>query len=328
MGPLEARAIRQEQSDRIRSNGTNAFLEVTMRERWRQMVGIGVLLAGTVALMAGEVAARQQAKGAPFTTDIMKIKEGLYVIPGYDGVATGGNVAVRVTSEGVIIVDDKLPTLYTDIVDKVKGVTPLPIKYVLSTHQHGDHTGSNAAFLKTAEILMHRNARANMITQNLPGPGRIVYNDQQSVFFGGVEVQLRYMGRGHTSGDSVIYFPDLRTIHTGDLVVWGKRSQGTTLTPFMDYAAGNGSGKEWVATLDKILALDFDTAIPGHGPVLTKADVSAFRDKMQTLNQRMATFISSGGTKQDIASRIKLDDINWPFQADALYGLYDELSKR
>lgn len=299
-----------------------------MRDRRRQMAGVGVLLAGGLALVAADVAGRQQPKGEPFTTAILKVKDGLWVIPGYDGAATGGNVAVRVTSEGVMIVDDKLPTLFTDIVDKVKSVTPLPIKYVLSTHQHGDHTGSNAAFLPTAEILMHRNARANMIREKLAGPGRIVFNDQQSVFLGGVEVQMRYMGRGHTNGDSVIYFPDLRTIHTGDLVVWGKRSQGTTLTPLMDYAAGDGSGKEWVATLDKILALDFDAAIPGHGPVLTKADVRVFRDKMQTLNERMTALIASGGRKEDIASRITLDDLGWPFPAGGLNGLYDELARR
>jgi len=89
----------------------------------------------------------------------------------------------------------------------------------LNTHQHYDHTGSNAQFLATTEILMHRNARANMIKGNLPGAGRITFTDQQSVFLGGVEVQMLYMGRGHTDGDSVIYFPDLRTVHTGDLVV-------------------------------------------------------------------------------------------------------------
>ena len=82
--------------------------------------------------------------------------------------------------------------------------------------------GSNAQFLATTEILMHRNARANMIKGNLPGPGRITFTDQQSVFLGGVEVQMRDKGRGHTDGDSVIYFPDLRTVHTGALVVWGK----------------------------------------------------------------------------------------------------------
>jgi len=298
-----------------------------MGNRRRQALTIGTLLAAALAWLAPDAPGAQQRTGEPFITAISKLKDGLYVIPGYDGAATGGNVAVRVTSEGVIIVDDKLPTLYTDIVSKVKSVTPQPIKYVLSTHQHGDHTGANAEFLKSAEILMHRNARANMITQNLPGPGRIVYTDQQSVFLGGVEVQMRYMGRGHTNGDSVIYFPDLRTVHTGDLVVWGKRSQGTTLTPNMDYATGNGSGKEWAATLDKLLALDFDAAIPGHGPVLTKAEVRTFRDKMQTLNERMTAFIRGGGKKQDIASRVKVDDLGWPFPDGGLNGLYDELSR-
>jgi glyoxylase-like metal-dependent hydrolase (beta-lactamase superfamily II) len=293
----------------------------------RAIVSVALLLAGAICITA-TAAGRQQAAGEPFTTAITKIKDGLYVIPGYDGAATGGNVAVRVTSEGVIIVDSKLPTLYSDIVSKVRSVSPVPIKYVLSTHQHGDHTGANAEFLKTAEILMHRNARANMVTEKLAGPGRIVYDSRQSVFLGGVEVEMRYLGRGHTNGDSVIYFEDLRTIHTGDLVLWGKRSQGTTLTPFMDYAAGNGSGREWVATLDSILAMDFDTAIPGHGPVLTKDQVRTFRNKMQTLNERMADLVRSGGTKQDIATRIKVDDLDWPFPAGALDGLFDELSAR
>jgi cyclase len=286
-----------------------------------------VLFAALAALAGVTVAGGQQPTGEPFSTAITKLKEGLYLIPGYDGAATGGNVAVRVTSDGVIIVDSKIPVLYDDIVTKVKSVSPLPIKYLLNTHQHGDHTGSNAQFLKTTEILMHRNARANMLKENLAGPGRIVYTDQQSVFLGGAEVQMRYMGRGHTNGDSVIYFPDLRTVHTGDLVVWGKRSQGTVLTPLMDYAAGHGSGREWVATLDKVLALDFDTAIPGHGPVLTKDQIRTFRNKMQTLNDRMAALIKAGGKKTDIATRIKLDDLEWPFPPNGLDGLFDELSK-
>ena len=292
----------------------------------RLIVSLALLLTGAICMTAA--AGRQQPAGDPFTTAITKIKDGLYVIPGYDGAATGGNVAVRVTQEGVIIVDSKLPTLYSDIVSKVGQVSKLPIKYVLSTHQHGDHTGANAEFLKTAEILMHRNARANMVRQKLAGPGRIVYDSRQSVFLGGVEVQMRYLGRGHTNGDSVIYFEDLRTIHTGDLVLWGKRSQGTTLTPLMDYAAGSGSGREWVATLDNILAIDFDTAIPGHGPVLTKDQVRTFRNKMQTLNERMADLVRSGGSKQDIAARVRVDDLDWPFPAGALDGLFDELSAR
>lgn len=286
------------------------------------------ILLGVVGLTAITLAGAQQPRGEPYSTAIMKVKDGLYVIPGYDGAATGGNVAVRVTSEGAIIVDDKLPTLYADIVQKVASVTKQPITYVLSTHQHGDHTGANAEFLKTADILMHANARANMLAEKLPGPGRIVYTDQQALHLGGAEVRMHYMGRGHTNGDSVVYFPDLKTIHTGDLVVWGKRSQGTTLTPFMDYTAGHGSGREWVTTLDNVLKLDFDAAIPGHGPVLTKADVKAFRDKMATLNERMAAYVRAGGTKADIGTRLKLDGLDWPFAPNALDGLFDELSAR
>jgi glyoxylase-like metal-dependent hydrolase (beta-lactamase superfamily II) len=199
---------------------------------------------------------------------------------------------------------------------------------VLNTHQHFDHTGSNAAFLKTAEILMHRNARANMIAEKLPARAHRLQRPPV-VVLGGIEIQMHYMGRGHTNGDSVIYFEDLKTVHTGDLVVWGKRSQGTILTPNMDYTAGHGSGKEWVATLDNILKLDFDTAIPGHGPVLTKAQVKIFRDKMQTLNERSGGVDFKGdGRKQGHRDPAQNRRSGLAFPAGALDGLFDELAPR
>jgi cyclase len=235
-----------------------------------------MLALAAIAAAAIPFAASQQPTGEPFSTEIRKIKDGLYVIPGYDGAVTGGNVAVRVTSEGTIIVDDRLPPSSAEIASKVKSVTPQPIKYVLSTHGHGDHTGGHPEFIKVAEIIAHRNNRANMLRSRLPAPPRVVFSDQAAVFLGGVEVQAIHMGRGHTNGDAVIYFPDLRTVHTGDLVVWGKRTDGSTLTPFVDRASG-GSLVEWITTLDGVLKLDFDTAIPGHGPVLTKENIRSFR---------------------------------------------------
>jgi glyoxylase-like metal-dependent hydrolase (beta-lactamase superfamily II) len=288
----------------------------------RIIVALGLTAA---ALTVGPIAARQQPKGEPFSTAITKLKDGLYVIPGYDGAVTGGNVAVRVTSEGVIIVDDKFPPASTEIVPKVRSVTSQPIKYVLSTHNHGDHTGGHPEFIKTAEIIAHRNARENMVKGKQAAPPRIVFNDQADLFLGGVEVQARYMGRGHTNGDSVIYFRDLRTVHTGDLVVWGKRTDGTVLTPFMDYSNG-GSLTEWIATLEKVLQLDFDAAIPGHGPVLTKDDVRAFRQKLVTLRQRAADLIQSRVSRNDFMGKLKIDDLNWPFPKERIEALYDELT--
>jgi cyclase len=290
----------------------------------RLLVALGLAAA---ALAAGPIAARQQPTGEPFSTAIMKLKDGLYVIPGYDGAVTGGNVAVRVTSEGVIIVDDKFPPASTEIAPKVRSVTSQPIKYVLSTHNHGDHTGGHPEFIKTAEIIAHRNARENMVKGKQAAPPRIVFNDQAELFLGGVQVQARYLGRGHTNGDAVIYFPDVRTVHTGDLVVWGKRTDGSVLTPFMDYSNG-GSLTEWIGTLEKVLQLDFDAAIPGHGPVLTKNDVGAFRQKLITLRDRAQGLVRSGVSRTDFTGKLKIDDLNWPFPKERIDPLFDELTAK
>ena len=125
------------------------------------------------ALSTIPFAAGQQPTGDPFSTEIRKVKDGLYVIPGYDGAVTGGNVAVRVTSEGTIIVDDRLPPSSAEIAGKVRSVTSQPIRYVLSTHGHGDHTGGHPEFIKVAEIVAHRNNRANMVRSKLAAPPRL-----------------------------------------------------------------------------------------------------------------------------------------------------------
>jgi glyoxylase-like metal-dependent hydrolase (beta-lactamase superfamily II) len=284
---------------------------------------IVLLTVVAAALTTIPFAAVQQPTGDPFSTEIRKVKDGLYVIPGYDGAVTGGNVAVRVTSEGTIIVDDRLPPSSAEIAGKVKSVTSQPIKYVLSTHGHGDHTGGHPEFIQVAEIIAHRNNRANMIRSKLAAPPRVVFSDQVAVFLGGIEAQAIHFGRGHTNGDAVIYFPDLRTVHTGDLVVWGKRTDGTTLTPFVDRASG-GSLAEWVTTLDGVLKLDFDTAIPGHGPVLTKDNVRTFHRNLVTLRQRITDVVKSGAKQEEFGAKLKTDDLGWPFPPERLKELWDE----
>ena len=281
------------------------------------------LSLAAAALSTIPFAAGQQPTGDPFSTEIRKVKDGLYVIPGYDGAVTGGNVAVRVTSEGTIIVDDRLPPSSAEIAGKVRSVTSQPIKYVLSTHGHGDHTGGHPEFITVAEIVAHRNNRANMLRSKLAAPPRLVFTDQAAVFLGNVEAQAIHLGRGHTNGDAVIYFPDLRTIHTGDLVVWGKRTDGSVLTPFVDRASG-GSLVAWITTLDGVLKLDFDTAIPGHGPVLTKDNIRTFHRNLVTLRQRMTDVVKAGAKKEELGAKLKTDDLGWPFPPERLNELWDE----
>ena len=162
-----------------------------------------------------------------------------------------------------------------------------------------------------------------MIRGNQAGPPSIVYTDQTAVFLGDTEVRAHYVGRGHTDGDSVIYFPDLRTVHTGDLIVGG--------TLFIDYGNG-GTSVEWLDTIDNILELDFDTVIPGHGGLMTKDDVREFRSKIETLQQRGRELISQGVSKDEFGSRLNADDIGWQIEGSlfgraSLSGFYDELSR-
>jgi len=130
------------------------------------------------------------------------------------------------------------------------------------------------------------------------------------------------MGRGHTDGDAVIYFPDLRTVHGGDLL--------HGIAPFIDYSNG-GSSAGWVGTLNNILSLDFETAIPGHGSIMSRDDVVEFRNQMEAVRARMAGLIRSGMPKSEASSGIVTSDLSWTMQGNGLFmqrsvlGLYDEI---
>jgi cyclase len=243
-----------------------------------------------------------QTQSQPPQLSIVKVKDDLYSIEG-----DGGNVAVYVTSEGLILVDDKYDRDFDAIMAQIKTVTSQPVKYILSTHYHADHSGGNVKFLPTAEIISTQNARTNIVqhvqSNAPPGmlPARITFTDESAVFLGGKEVRARYFGRGHTNGDAVIYFPALRTIHTGDLMA------GTT--PLIDYPGG-GSVVEWTKTLDAALKLDFDTVIPGHGKVTDKAALLAYRNNVEKLRNR-ATALIHEGKSQDEVGKVMTAEFNW-----------------
>jgi glyoxylase-like metal-dependent hydrolase (beta-lactamase superfamily II) len=246
--------------------------------------------AAALACLALAWAQNQQ----PAELTLQKVTDSLYVIMG-----SGGNVAFMPTKEGVILIDDKFAQDGPQILAKVKSVTPEPIRYVINTHQHGDHTGGNAALLQAkAEILIHRNARANMAATEMPGIPHITFSDESQVFLGGKEVDARYCGRGHTNGDVLIYFPTERVVHTGDLFTNG--------APFCDTSA-NCSIKEWDGTLRKALAWDFDTVIPGHGPVMKKADLAKYADMVASFRQHVAKACQGGA--ESAAQRLDISDL-------------------
>src|SRR5215813_7802806 len=260
-----------------------------------------------------------QTQKKPGPLRIEKVKDDLYMISG-----EGGNVAVYVTNDGVLLVDDMFDRNHADILAQVETVTDKPIRYVVNTHQHDDHAGGDLKMLPIAEVIAHDNVRSNLSDIKQPyyedtpgtpiGLPRVTFTDELSVHLGGKEIRAKYFGRGHTSGDAIIYFPELKLIHTGDLFLGRQPARGgaasQTRPPgvniYVDYAQG-GSFLEWTKTLEGALQLDFDTVIPGHGPVSTKQDVVKFRSDLETMRNRIAGLAKESTSKAEILKVLETD---------------------
>jgi cyclase len=277
------------------------------------------LFAGLLALTGAWVAYTQTPQGkqapaqtkAPAPFNLIKVADDLYVIDG----GGAGNVAVYITNEGVIMVDDKFEQHFDEIMANVKKVTNQPVKYILSTHYHADHSGGNTRWSSIAEIISTRNAHDGIVQHkqsNAPDnmiPARVTFTQETDLFLGGKEVRAKYYGRGHTNGDAFVYFPALKVLHTGDMF--------TSATPLIDYPGG-GSLAEWPKTLDSVMgdkSLDFDTVIPGHGPVSKKADLLTYRNNAEKMRTRVQTLIRQGKSQDDVA---KFMTTEYKWQPDSL----------
>ncbi|HEY7547445.1 MAG TPA: MBL fold metallo-hydrolase [Blastocatellia bacterium] len=295
------------------------------------------------AALAHDGVARQD-KG-PFT--LKKLTDDVYVLYG-----RGGNIGICVTAEGIIVIDDQFADLAPGIAAQVKSISDRPIKFLINTHHHFDHTGGNEFFIKMTTIVAHDNVRKHMLAapqetidsqtariqrlekqiaeakdpqskevadlrqqldaakksldaaravkiSEVPAPN-ITFSREMRMYVGGKEIQIFHAKRGHTDGDSIIYFPKEKVAHLGDLFV-NKRM------PFIDRAHG-ASSAEWVETLDAALArIDPSSqVIPGHGDAGTVADLKAFRQYLVDLREAVKQAIAAGKTREQAVKEIQL----------------------
>jgi len=294
--------------------------------RTKEFLGVVLVMAATLVttglLAQGPAGGGRGGPKAGATVEkIRLLKPNLYMITG-----GGANTLIRVTPEGLILVDTKNPgdDNYNRVMEEIKSVSPLPVKYVLNTHHHPDHVGTNQKFIDAgATVIALEALKTNMgtdgRTKDIPGRPTQTFAKDYVLKFGGAEVDAHSYGRGHTGDDTMVYFPDLKVVMVSD--------QMTDTNPIVDFANG-GSAVEWNRSLDGVLKLDFDMAIPGRGEPKTRAEVQAFRDKFATLITRASDAIKAGATRDTLAMQVKTDDIGWTFNA-AFYGsLYDELTKK
>jgi len=251
---------------------------------------------------------------------IRTLKPNLYLITG-----GGANSLVRVTPDGIILVDDKNPSdeNYNRLMEEIKSVSQAPVKYVINTHHHPDHVGNNQKFIDAGATVLASDALKQFMasdprTKAIPGLPTQTFAKDYTLKFGGTEVRLYSFGRGHTGDDTMVYFPDSKVVMVSDQITDG--------TPIVDFANG-GSAKEWTQILDGVLKLDFDMAIPGRGEPKSKEDVQAYRTKFATLISRAQDAIKAGATRDTLAMQVKTDDLGWMFNGGFYGSLYDELTK-
>jgi glyoxylase-like metal-dependent hydrolase (beta-lactamase superfamily II) len=221
--------------------------------------------------------------------------------------AFGGNVTVYLTNDGVILVDSKNDRMHDDIVAKVKSLTDKPIKYVILTHNHADHSGGAAKMNSIgATVIISANDRDNMARNPNQSQGwlpELTYTGHAKIVLGGKEVRLREF-RGHTRGDTVVHFPGARVVTMGDLLTTHEN-----IPNIVNYGDG-GNWTDWRTTIDEILTMDFDRVIPGHGPPITKKELVAIRDKMVAVQERVRALNRERKTQEEITQTL-VKEFNW-----------------
>jgi cyclase len=271
-----------------------------------------------IALGCFALSAEAQFGETASELELIKLQDDLYVI---HGAYVPGNVTALITNEGVILVDDDFEVDHDNLMAKLREVTNQPVKYVINSHYHNDHSGGNAK-LQAAGTLAVASvaARARMVAANQPGLVNITIEPGGAVHLGGKVAEIYWFGRGHTDGDVVVLFPQHRTLAAGDLF-----TAGEGLPQLVDHAGG-GSAKEWTATLDKVLALDFETVVPGHGSVTNKPALRAYRGTSQRMTEVLTQMVSQNRSTADIEAVLRNEFGFQDFHIQAsLQGLVNEM---
>lgn len=250
-------------------------------------------LAGLVAgLSCGTFNAAAQRDFSKVEIKAAPVAGNIHMLEG-----SGGNIAVSTGPDGVLMVDDQFAPLAGKIAAAIEKLDQGPIKFVLNTHLHGDHTGGNAHFGKTASIVAHANVRKRMAADSKNPKEALpvmTFDESASVHINGEEIRLIHVGPGHTDGDSIIHFTKSGVFHMGDLFFNGR-------FPFVDVGSGGdvaGLLKNIEASLSKIPA--DAKIIPGHGALATRADLEKYRDMLAETSDLVKKAITEGKSLADV----------------------------
>lgn len=258
-------------------------------------------------LAATSASAQRDLRNVEVTSE--EIAPGVAVLFG-----AGGNIGVSHGEDATLIIDDQFAPLSAKIEAAVEGLGATPVKYVVNTHWHGDHTGGNEHFGKTgATIFAHDDVRVRMADPSLSGRGGdpasrealpvVTYAQGVKLHLNDDTLNVMFLGGGHTDGDSVVFWEKANVVHMGDLYF---KIPGY---PFIDIRSG-GSVYDAMRSLDLVIAMiDSETkVIPGHGPMSNKAEMVAYRAMIGEAVKRVEALRAEGKTLEEAVAAKPLAD--------------------
>jgi glyoxylase-like metal-dependent hydrolase (beta-lactamase superfamily II) len=245
----------------------------------------------------------QGAPPAPPPLQTVPVAPGLWMLVG-----NGGNVAVSAGEDGIFIVDDQFAPSIPRILEAIAALQKGPVRFVINTHWHGDHTGGNEALGSAgAVIFAHDNVRKRMsvpqfiraIDREVPASPKaalpvVTFAESVTLHLNGDEVRVIHVDPAHTDGDAIVHFVRANAIHAGDLYF-------ANSYPFVDLSSG-GTVRGLLAALDRILALAGPETkiIPGHGPLSDAAGLREYRAMIQTVVDRVSVAIAKGSSAEQV----------------------------
>jgi cyclase len=261
--------------------------------------------ACTFALLLASLPGLAQQDFSKVEIRTTKLSEHVYMMEG-----AGGNLGVSAGEDATFLIDDQFAPLTDKINAAIAKVAKQPVKFIVNTHWHFDHTGGNENFGRAGTLIFaHENVRKRMSTEQFiaflnskqpasPKPALpvVTFTDSVSFFLNGEEIRTLHVPRAHTDGDAIVYFTGSNVLHMGDTYFNG-------MYPFIDASSG-GSLEGVVAAADKGLAIANDNTriIPGHGPLSNRRELQAYRDMLADINTRMQKLAAEGRSADEIVA--------------------------
>ena len=270
------------------------------------------LTIGLALLLATSVEAQNPPDASQVTVKVVPVATGVYMLEGM-----GGNIGLSVGKDDAFIIDDQYAPMTPKIKAAVATVTAKPVRFVVNTHWHGDHTGGNEAMAGSGAIIVaHENVRRRMSKEQFleafnwrtpPSPPAalpvITFSDTITFYMNDDTVHTFHVRNAHTDGDAIILFRKANVVHMGDTFFNG-------FYPFIDTST-EGSLVGMIAAANQVLAMTNagTRIIPGHGPLATRADLVRYRDMLTTVRQRVGRLVAQKRTLQQVIAAKPLADL-------------------